>query len=291
MSRAIDHIVLPVADLDGAAATLGRLGFTVTPRADHPWGTANRLVQFDGVFLEYLAIADPAAFPPASSGAAFDFARFNRDWLDRFGEGASMLVLTSTDAGADRAAFLKAGLHVHDPFSFERTATLPGGDTATVAFSLTFVSDPALPDIGFFTCRHHNPEHFWKPQFQTHANGAADLAGLVVVAENPADHQILFSGFIGERDIRSTGLGIDIAAGRHTVSVMTPVAYRQRYGDTYHRLESDRSTIAAIRLRVADLAAVADRLAAAGFDAQAHHQTVVAPSRQCHGCALIFEQA
>ncbi|MBO6820247.1 VOC family protein, partial [Thalassospira sp.] len=48
MSRAIDHIVLCVNDLDAAIAVYTQLGFTVTPRAVHPFGTGNALIQLDG---------------------------------------------------------------------------------------------------------------------------------------------------------------------------------------------------------------------------------------------------
>src|SRR3954451_19607440 len=55
--RAIDHVVLTVRDLDAAAITYQRLGFTLTPRAAHDdqMGTSNRLAQFRGRnFMELL---------------------------------------------------------------------------------------------------------------------------------------------------------------------------------------------------------------------------------------------
>ena len=46
MTRRIDHLVVAVRDLDGAAAFYERLGFQVGARNRHPWGTENRIVQF-----------------------------------------------------------------------------------------------------------------------------------------------------------------------------------------------------------------------------------------------------
>jgi hypothetical protein len=66
--RGIDHLVLCVRSLEAAHETYTRLGFTLTPPAQHPWGTANRLVQLQGNFLELLAIADPKKIP---SGKTF----------------------------------------------------------------------------------------------------------------------------------------------------------------------------------------------------------------------------
>ncbi len=40
-----------------------------------------------------------------------------------------------------------------------------------------------------------NPEKFWNPALQQHANSANDIAGAVLVAENPSDHHIFLSAF------------------------------------------------------------------------------------------------
>ena len=80
MPRDIDHLVLAVRDLDAARATYERLGFTLTPMARHPFGTANSLVQMHGSYLELLAVADPAAIPEPTE-TRFSFAAFNRDTL------------------------------------------------------------------------------------------------------------------------------------------------------------------------------------------------------------------
>jgi len=56
--RTIDHIVLPVADINVARERYERLGFTVAPDGKHPFGTENCCVFLeDGTFLEPLGIA------------------------------------------------------------------------------------------------------------------------------------------------------------------------------------------------------------------------------------------
>ncbi|HAJ21602.1 MAG TPA: hypothetical protein DCL95_16335, partial [Rhodospirillaceae bacterium] len=52
--RGLDHLVLAVTALNDARETYTQLGFTLTPRAEHSWGTANQLVQLQGSFLEVL---------------------------------------------------------------------------------------------------------------------------------------------------------------------------------------------------------------------------------------------
>ena len=51
MIRGIDHLVLCVRDLNRARRLYERLGFTVTPRALHPFGTGNHLIQCEGNFI------------------------------------------------------------------------------------------------------------------------------------------------------------------------------------------------------------------------------------------------
>ncbi len=141
--KAINHLVLAGRDLEAMRAHYGRLGFTVTPRGQHPFGTGNALIQLHGSYLELLAVTAPHDVP-AHDARHFSFAAFNRDYLARH-QGFSMLVLDTADARADIAAWRAAGLHTYEPFEFSRTAKLPDGQEITVGFSLAFVSHPAAP--------------------------------------------------------------------------------------------------------------------------------------------------
>lgn len=227
----IDHLVLPVRDLDAAAATYAALGFTVTARGIHPWGTHNRLVQFSNrTFLELLAVGEPAKIVQAPEGEV-SFGAFNRDFLARCGEGMSMLVLASTDPAADRAAFRAAGLPVQPPFDFRRIARAPDGSEREVAFTLTFTSDPGMPEAGFFTCAQHFAENFWRADLQHHANGARGVTKVVMVADDPADHHVFLKGFTRSDDIRMTSAGLTLAlGGGGSIEVLNPLAYERRYG-------------------------------------------------------------
>ena len=147
MPRGIDHLVVAVHDLDAARESWRRLGFTTAPIARHPFGTANSVVQFDGNYIELLAVADPNAIPEAGVGA-FSFAAFNRDFLEKR-EGLSMIALKSRDARADRADFETHDLAVFEPVDFERVATGPDGVERKLAFSLTFTAR-ATPPSGRF---------------------------------------------------------------------------------------------------------------------------------------------
>ena len=226
----LDHVVIAVRDLDAAARRYERLGFTLTPRAQHPWGTANRLVQFSGGnFIELLEIDRPHLVAPHNPPAHFSFGAFNRDFLAACGEGFSMLVLKGENAPADVQRFAEAGLTTYAPFDFERQATLPDGRAVKVAFSLAFASHPAMPRAAFFTCHHHYPENFWRNQFQSHANGATGIDEAILVAADPAEISGFVAGFTGSAPQHIDG-GFTAACGAHTLTVLTPGAYVDRVG-------------------------------------------------------------
>lgn len=209
-ARRIDHVVVAVHDLARAAADYERLGFTLTPRAEHPpaMGTANRLAQFAGRnFLELLEVDRPAGQQPSDRAAMppiFGFGWENRRFLERR-QGMSMLVLASADARADLATLTAAGAETWAPMDFERRARLPDGQEVTVGFSLGFVTDPAMPELAFFFCQQRAPQHFWKPAFQRHANGAQAILRVFLVADQPERH--------GEALARLTGGGVTAVDG------------------------------------------------------------------------------
>ena len=186
MSRAIDHLVLCVNDLDAAIAAYTRLGFTVTPQAIHPFGTGNALIQFNGMYIELLSVIEPDKIPETDLAAPFSFPAYNRDYL-RHREGMSMLALQSNDAEQDRKQFMAAGAAVPDVFHFEREAKTPEGESVGVAFSLAFANHPLLRHAVTFVCQHHHPSgNFYFPAYQSHANGSVAI-GKILLSHWAAD--------------------------------------------------------------------------------------------------------
>lgn len=285
MPRKIDHLVIAVADLDRARSVWQRLGFTVTPPAQHPFGTANTLVQLDGNFIELLAVSDPAAIPEADVGV-FSFAAFNRDFLKK-SEGASMLALKSAGAAADRADFEAHRLPVFAPFDFERMATGPDGAERKVAFSLTFTREPRLREAGFFTCQHHYPENFWHPEFQHHANGAMRIASVVMVTRDPADFHAFVTRLTGQHDMQSTSLGVTFDLGGETIEILSPTAYRAWFGK---ESAPDPRRLLACRVAVTDTDETRRLLAGNGVTYTERQGAVVVSPDDANGVALAFAE-
>jgi hypothetical protein len=179
--KAINHLVLAGRDLDAMRAHYAKLGFTVTPRGQHPFGTGNSVIQLRGSFLELLAVTAPHDVPEHDA-KHFSFAAFNRDYLARH-DGFSMLVLDTDDARADIKAWRAAGLHTYEPFDFSRMAKLPDGQEITLSFSLAFVSHPAAPWLGLFACQAGRPDYFEQPHYLRHGNGAMKVQDVWIVGE------------------------------------------------------------------------------------------------------------
>lgn len=258
--RGIDHIVLTVGDLEAARHRFRALGFTTTPPARHPFGTGNSLIQLDGNFVEILAVVDPAKVPPPAEGV-FNFGDFNRRFLESR-EGLSMLVLSSEDAEADQAAWRDKGLETFDPLYFSRKATLPDGTEATVAFTVAFLLDGRLPGVGFFVCQQHAPEAFWQPKYQSHGNGAVQIVGVTLAADEPARHETFFADFAGTGGATTNSGQLRVETPRGVIELISREQVARRFASLSGPLKADGPHFVAATISVANLGGAADRLRA-----------------------------
>lgn len=283
--RGLDHLVIGVQDLDAAGALYEKLGFRVGARNRHPWGTENRIVQFPGAFLELITIGDAGAIPdPAPS--RFSFGAFVRDALAR-GEGMSMLVLESSDAQADNAAFKDAGIGAFEPFFFERQAKRPDGTEVRVAFSLAFADDSAAPECGFFVCQQHEPQNFWNPAFQQHANGASGLSAAILVTDAPENHRAFLSAFSGGAEIfeGNEDFVLDLPRGR--IDVLDFEAASAIY---HVAPDPTPARFLGFCVTVPNLDAIATLLTAAEMTFAQGEERIVVPAEAALGCVIAFEQ-
>lgn len=287
MSRGLDHIVHAVRNLDAAADLYSRLGFTVGARNRHPWGTHNHIVQLPGFFIEILTVAEPDKL--GTDGFSELFGKYNRRFLDR-GEGFSLMILESADVEADAHAFRSAHVAASGALRFEREGKRPDGSPVKVAFSLAFAKDDMAPDIGFAVCQQHFPENFWNPVFQNHPNTAKAVSGVVMVAENPADHHIFLSTFADERELQSTSSGVTVRTRRGEIQAMAPAAFATHFGIAAPDVTGG-ARLAALRLAVDDMSAAEARLRAGGIPAQFHMNRLIVGPNSAYGAAIVFEGA
>jgi len=255
-SRRIDHLVVAVRDLDGAAQLYERLGFQVGARNRHPWGTENRLVQFQNSYLELITVGEGADIPPHGP-RFFSFGAFVRNYLARR-EGLAMLVLGTDDAEADAAAFANAGIGDFEPFFFSRRGRRPDGSETEVAFTLAFARDTEAPDAGFFVCQHHHPHNVWRAALQIQPNGADAVSAVVLATEAPARHPAFFERFAGAPATSAAGRDLSLALAGARIDLVTADDAAELYGSV--EADPHRTEFVAFALRVPDVRYVAIHL-------------------------------
>ncbi len=286
--RGIDHLVVAVDDLPAARDRFSSFGFRTTPLGKQPWGTANHLVQFPRNFIELVGVVDPGALVPMSD-AHFSFSAHNDRFLRRR-EGMSMLVLSTDDARADAAEWRQRGLHVYEPVHWSRKATLPDGDEITVAFTLAFVTNPSMPEIAFFACQQHNPEAFWRPEYQAHENGATGISGVTLVDARPAEHAAFFSLLVSGASIEEESDALSIRTDHGVIDVQTPQRFAAHYPSARLRDDTQGAALMAASVDVADLDRVAHCLEKNGVAFSRGDTAIQLADSQCCGVVLELVQ-
>ena len=220
--KGINHLVLAGHDLEAMRAHYRSHGFTVTPRAQLPFGTGNSLIQLHGTYLEPLAITAPQDVSEHRPGH-FSFGAFNRDYLARH-EGLSMLVFDTPDA---RRA---AGLQTYAPIDFSRAAKMVDGQEMTLSFSLAFVSHPAAPWLGLFACQHYTPEYFAQPRYLQHANGATAVQDVWIVGETAPDLAGFMQTVTGAKAISEDPSVTVLQTRIGSIVLARPAAFESAFG-------------------------------------------------------------
>ena len=231
MARGIDHLVLPVEELDIARGRYEALGFTVAPDARHPFGTENACVFFaNRTYLEPLAVADRMKVEDNARKGLVFLRRFLAYRFRHGLDGFCMLAMKSESADADKARFDEAGFGDTPVFPFERKAVSSEGEK-TIGVRLAYALDDTAPDATLFSCQHINTDFFWEPERTTHRNGATGVLEVVMTEDNPADFQYLLQAATDTRDDYASSFGLHFDLGANRISVLSPVAYRAMYGE------------------------------------------------------------
>lgn len=287
--RAIDHLVLPVVDLESSRERLSRLGFTVAADALHPFGTENACVFFpDDTYLEPLAVGSREDCLEALRKCNVFVAR-DQAFRFRRGEGLSAIVVKSDDAAADDERYRDEGQSAGPLLEFSRQFQFPDGRTAEGTFRLAFAADLRAPDFFAFACERVNPIPADRCALVVHANGAAGLGRIVLVEENPSDFQYLLEMVLDQRDVTAHSFGISFHTANASVDVLTPEGFVAHYGSSFALSERGLQG-AAVAISTADLGVTEACLAANGVH---YHKTgarlVVAPEKG-QGVTFAFEE-
>ncbi|MGJ4881338.1 MULTISPECIES: VOC family protein [unclassified Bradyrhizobium] len=199
----IDHAVVVVKDLDAAAETWKRLGFTLSPRGTHSakMGSGNYTIMLDPDYIELLGIL-----------AETDHNVPTRNFLAQRGEGIERIAFTATDSAAGAEEIRAKGFEPIGPIDFERPVPLPDGSISAAKFRVFQWPVAEAPGgLRIFACQHKTRETVWIPELMRHANAAKQLKQALIVTPDPAKDAAHLSRLI-DRD------GRDEADGAVTVT-------------------------------------------------------------------------
>lgn len=277
--RSLDHIVLPVEDLDRAQTRLRALGFTVSPVGRHPFGTSNCCVYIaDGTFLEPLAVTDQASADKAVAAGNVFVAR-DRQYRQVSGEnGLSAVVLASGDARSDHARFRKAGISAGDLLEFSRPFVDSTGRSDGATFRLAFAAEETSPEPFFFTCQRVRSPRVNRTALQEHRNGATRVAEIVFSSADPERHRSFLGLFLDAEPSRADPDKLVFDLSNASVSVTRDEA-------AGHGMRAS-----AIRLLMNDTTAkLRSILRADRIEHRASGGSVIVPPAPGQGVTFIFE--
>jgi hypothetical protein len=182
-SPVIDHVVIDVRDhIEDAMRCFSALGFLLTPRGHHTLGSVNHLAMFDTDYLELLGFGEDGA---------------TRTELTRFPAGLNGLVFKTADADLVHHHAEAAGLPVLPVQSFSRPVALDG-TKSNARFRTTRLDADKIAMGRVYFCEHLTPELVWRPEWQTHPNGACAIARVVIATADPPRTAILFGDLFGD---------------------------------------------------------------------------------------------
>ena len=170
--------------------SLSALGFTLTPRGHHTLGSMNHLMMFGTDYLELLGFGTGGATRPE---------------LAPFPVGLNGLVFKTADADAVHAHAAGAGLPIL-PVQIILAAGRSRRRSGSDARFRTTRLDPGKIAMGrVYFCEHLTPELVWRPEWQTHPNGAQSIARVVVATGEPRRTASLFAALFGHGKRRRSG--------------------------------------------------------------------------------------
>jgi hypothetical protein len=219
----VDHAVVVVNDLDGAAQDWKRLGFTISPRGTHSakMGTGNYTIMLGEDYLELMGVLGETEHNAPT-----------RAFLARSGGGIERVAFTTLDAAAGAEEIRTRGYPPLGPTDFERPVTLPDGRQSAAKFAtFQWPVDQTPGGVRLFACQHKTRDTVWIPELQRHANTAKRIVAILMVSPDPkadAEHLAAMTDLAGREERDGTWL-VPSGPGRADFVFLTRDELARRY--------------------------------------------------------------
>ncbi|HEX2150464.1 MAG TPA: VOC family protein, partial [Stellaceae bacterium] len=148
--------------------------------------------------------------------------------------------------------------------------------------------DPEKIAMGrVYFCEHLTRELVWRPEWQSHPNGARAIARIVVATGEPHRTASLFAALFGPDSVAEADGRSLIDAGAARVELAPPVAIAAEFGDAAADPSGRAEYIAAVTLNVSSLARTAELLHQVDR-VRAEEGRIVVPARAAFNATLVF---
>ncbi|MFB9951912.1 VOC family protein [Rhizobium puerariae] len=207
----VDHIYLLVRDLGASAAFYCRLGFTLSPQGLHSpeKGTANHTIIFRHDYLELLGVVRET-----------DGNRPQREKLAEQGEGVQAIANRTRSTDEAKTALAALGIATGEVSAFSRPLPLPDGTEGLASFR-TLSFDPAGVPLGhFFLCQQQTPDMVWRPELQSHENGATGLGGIIGIVSDPQATAEIYARFYALGRVTPAEGGFRVDTGENSAPLL-----------------------------------------------------------------------
>ena len=247
----LDHVVINARDdLDLAAETYRRLGFTLTERGHHSLGSMNHLAMFGTDYLELIAVPKNAApdIRPDVMAAPF---------------GLSGLVFGSEDSTATYESLTASGFKVKPPREFTRPVKLANG-TRDARFRTVTLEQGDVPYGRVYFCHHFTRDVVWRDEWRHHPNGAVAIQRFVIVHPDPTAAAQVYARMFGETAVRPSAGGMVLVVAGMNVDIITEEALRTELGGAAPDAAGRSMYMAGLTFRTTSIAQTARVLAENG---------------------------
>jgi len=267
----LDHVVINARDdLDHAADTYRRLGFTLTPRGYHSLGSMNHLAMFGNDFLELIAVPKNATI--------------RRDLLS-YSVGLFGLAFGTEDSTSTYGALCKAGVPVVPPLEFVRPVDVDGA-ARDARFRTLGMKGVRYGQV--FFVHHFTRDLLWRDEWRHHANGVVAVDRAMIVDADPAAGTKLYADMFGPEVVRDIKGGKSVVAGNANIEVITETTLKDQFGPSVPDAEGRGAYMAGLTFRTVSLPKLAQALQAAEIEFVQSPGRLVVPARLALNTLLEF---
>jgi hypothetical protein len=271
----LDHVVINARDdMDRAADTYRRLGFTLTERGYHSLGSINHLAMFGTDYLELIAV------PKGATTGRLD--------LLNYPFGLNGLVFGSEDSAVTYAELTKAGVPVEPPVEFTRPVKYAGGN-GDARFRTVRMKNGVVPYGRIYYCHHFTRDLVWRDEWRHHANGTVAVARALIVEPDPAKGARLYADMFGTDAVRDTKGGKTVVIGNSRFDIVTEAALKAEFGEAAPDPEGRGAYMAGLSFRTTSIEKAEQAIAKGGASATRRDGArLIVPAKQAINAVLEF---